>query len=487
VSIVFIYDETSGVPDAIRRIIGAGRFGDIVRRKRRLVDSILASVQTNSDCEFVRLLDESQLPELIERIQKLPGDAMLFRLPSSVVPLSTEIFAALIEKLPYALNQVVYGEPQIVDAPALLYRDSALALLSERDQAGRRRFFSSFGTQAQRVGNQVQFVDISDISPFLAFMSGATEARHFNSTVQSGGVFRKRSRDKAKMRGEYRYFHIADEAMKRFLLPTFDYVEDADGATYAMEHLSVPDAAIQIVHNTFNEASFGRLLDSFLAFIAARSQKQVGAAEVSRFGQRDIVEKLDRRIEQLLASPVGQQLDGLLSSAGPHGSLGEMVDRCRRVLTAGLEGSRIDFLALGHGDPCFSNILYNSEINLFRLIDPRGAENREDAFVHPLYDLAKFSHSVLGGYDFVNGGLAECRLDAQMKLTLVLDRGGPPAWMKTIFRARLAALGWDLRLVRAIEASLFLSMLPLHIDSPEKLPAFCLIAGEILAELDETA
>jgi hypothetical protein len=30
-------------------------------------------------------------------------------------------------------------------------------------------------------------------------------------------------------------------------------------------------------------------------------------------------------------------------------------------------------------------------------------------------------------------------------------------------------------------------MLPLHIDSPEKLPAFCLIAGEILSELEYAA
>ncbi len=483
-NIVFIYDETGGVPDAIQRIIGAGRFGDIVRRKRRLADGIEDTVRSHLDCHFVRLLDESQLPDLLDHLQKLSGDTMVFRLPSSVVPLETDIFGALIAKLPYALDPVVYGEPNMKDAPSLLRRDQALALLAERDTAGRRRFFSGFETQAVRVGNQAQFVDISEIASFLAFMSGATEARHFNSTSQAGGVFRKRSRDKAKMRGEYRFFHIADEAMKRFLLPTFDYGEDENGAGYAMEHLSVPDAAMQIVHATFDEASFTRLMDSFFAFIEARGHADVGLDVVRSTAQRDIADKLDTRIAQLLQLPAGQQLDALLKAAGPHGSIGALVERCHAQLKSGLARSNISHLALGHGDPCFSNILYNGEIGLFRLIDPRGAEAREDAFVHPLYDLAKFSHSVLGGYDFVNAGLAESRLDATMQLSLTMQHGGPPKWMKDAFRARMSALGWDMQLVRAIEASLFLSMLPLHIDSPEKLPAFCLIAGDILDELE---
>ena len=482
--IVFVYDETGGVPDAIRRIIGADRFGDIVRRKRRLADTVQEMVQASADCQFVRLLDAQQVPELLDRIAKLPGDAMVFRLPSSVVPLATDIFAGLIAKLPYALDPVIYGDPALADPPALLPRDNALALLGEGDPAGRRRFFSGFEGQALRAGNQAQFVDIAEITPFLAFMSGATETRHFNRASQTGGVFRKHSRDTAKMRGEYRFFHIADEPMKRFLLPTFGYAEDAEGASYDMEHLAVPDAAMQLVHNTFDQASFARLMDGFFAFIDARGRSDVGADQVCHIGRRDIAEKLDARVAQLLATPIGQQLDALLGTSGPHGNLAALVSRCHAQLDAGLARSSTAFLALGHGDPCFSNILYNAEIGLFRLIDPRGAESREAGLMHPLYDLAKFSHSVLGGYDFVNGGLAETRLDSQMRLSLAVDRGGPPDWMKQAFRARLAELGWDLRLVRAIEASLFLSMLPLHSDAPEKLPAFCLIAGEILAELE---
>lgn len=482
--IIFVYDETAPVPRAISRIIGAGRFGDIVRRKQRLADSIRAIVETNPLCDYVRLEDETQLPELLDQLQKLPGDTRVFRLPSSIVPLASEIFEAIIAKLPYALSDVIYGEIDADDAPTLLSRDQSINLLGHRDAEARRRFLRGLEATALRVGNQARFTDISEISAFLVFMSGATEARHFNSLSQTGAVFRKRSEDKIKMRGEYRFFHLADEEMKRFLQPTFGFVEEADGASYAMEYLSVPDAAMQIVHNTFTPATFNRFMDCFFAFIEARGRSDMGVAEVRQTGQRDIIDKLDARIEQLRQTETGQRLERWFEISGPHGTLDSMVERCSALLRDGLARSQINHLALSHGDPCFSNVLYNSEINLFRLIDPRGADTRDGAFMHPLYDIAKFSHSALGGYDFVNGGLAETRLDSRMQLALSMDRGGPPGWMKEAFRAALAARGWDVRLTRAIEASLFLSMLPLHVDSPEKLPAFCLIAGDILSELE---
>lgn len=59
--------------------------------------------------------------------------------------------------------------------------------------------------------------------------------------------------------------------------------------------------------------------------------------------------------------------------------------------------------------------------------------------------------------------------------------------MRAAFRARLATLGFDIRTVRAVELSLFLSMLPLHADHPRKLAGYALVAAEILSELETPA
>lgn len=482
-TILFVYDDTLAVPESIRRIIGVAHFGDIMRRKRRLTDTIRAGAEGTPDCVFSHVRDAREAQEVCDRIERMPASAMVFRLPSSLVPLQDR-FPALIAKLPFALDPVIYGSvAQLGDPPALLPRDEALAVIRETDATERRKLLYAFEQQAVYV-DTVHFLDIAQISSFLKFMAGATEARHFNVMRQTQGIYRKWSSDVAKIRGEYRYFHIADEGMKRFLLPTFDYAEENEGAAYSMEYMSVPDAAMQIQHNTFNEQSFARLLDHFFAFLKTRGRKAAPASEVREAARREIVDKLDSRIDALRDMPNGRRLEGLLESAGPHGTLSALVERCKALLLRAIDASQIDYLTLGHGDPCFSNILYNADIDLFRLIDPRGADTREQAFMHPVYDLAKLSHSVQGGYDFVNGGLVECRIDGSLRLSLIMDHGGPPAWMMQAFRARLAAEGWDEVLVRAIEASLFLSMLPLHSDSPDKLPAFCLIAGDIIKQLE---
>ncbi len=106
--------------------------------------------------------------------------------------------------------------------------------------------------------------------------------------------------------------------------------------------------------------------------------------------------------------------------------------------------------------------------------------------LHPLYDVAKFSHSVCGGYDFVNNALSSIEVDANLKLELQRHRGGTPAWIIDAFKQRMEAEGWNYSEVRAVEASLFLSMLPLHLDHPRKLLSFALIAEEIITELESS-
>ena len=56
---------------------------------------------------------------------------------------------------------------------------------------------------------------------------------------------------------------------------------------------------------------------------------------------------------------------------------------------------------------------------------------------------------------------------------------------QNLFKMKLEENGYDYQLVRLYEASLFLSMLPLHIDAPYKVLGFILNAEKILEELSE--
>ena len=53
-----------------------------------------------------------------------------------------------------------------------------------------------------------------------------------------------------------------------------------------------------------------------------------------------------------------------------------------------------------------------------------------------------------------------------------------------MFKENLAEAGLDLKLIRLYEASLFLSMLPLHMDRPKKVFGFVMNALAILDSLE---
>ena len=138
---------------------------------------------------------------------------------------------------------------------------------------------------------------------------------------------------------------------------------------------------------------------------------------------------------------------------------------------------------MGHGDPCFSNVLYDQQRYLLKLIDPKGALTEDEMWTHPLYDLCKLSHSALGDYDFINNGLYSVGFSDNNDLVLNLMHSNH-ATLKPIFLQRLNSIGYNARTIRLGEASLFLSMLPLHIDYPNKVIAFMLKARQILDEIE---
>lgn len=118
---------------------------------------------------------------------------------------------------------------------------------------------------------------------------------------------------------------------------------------------------------------------------------------------------------------------------------------------------------------------------MLKLIDSKGGTEREQLWMDPYYDLAKLSHSICGGYDFLNSGLFDIKIAENYKLDIAID--ADTRAYKTEFRKYLEKYGYDYWTVRVYEISLFLSMLPLHMDKPQKVLGFILNAIAILDEV----
>jgi hypothetical protein len=485
-NVTVILDDRTPPPPEVVAAIGNVPFARILRRRRRLADEIREAAETGGGA--FRLIETDEAAEaLAARIEDRGPGPLYLRLPACIAPLRMSALAMVVEKTGYALETMFLSPIRGDEAPALLTAQDAAAVLRAHGAEARRAVLLRLAEAAPKMVDHLEMVDLRRTRQLLRFLTGSTEARHFNDTEAAAGVFHKSSTDIAKMRAEHGFFHVAPEAMKRFLIPTFNFWEKGARAGYAMEHMPVPDAALQLVHGAFAPEDFDLLLDQFFAFLDSRGHGPADRAATLAAGRAHVLGKLDARLDALMAMETGRRLDAVLTASGPRGGLRAMQAAARPLIDAALVRYGAERLVTGHGDPCFSNILFDRRLGLMRLIDPRGATRTEEALMHPLYDLAKFSHSALGGYDFINNDLFACQLDGDLLLSLRLDGDGPPAWARAALRARLAVHGVDVRAVRAVELSLFLSMLPLHADHPRKLAGFALTAASILEELEAEA
>ncbi|MEM9761932.1 MAG: hypothetical protein AAF968_05390 [Pseudomonadota bacterium] len=501
--VTVILDDRTPPPSEITAILGPIRFTEIIRRRRRLMDEIEAAVTELGNGVTLELLrDEAEATAFVRRVEERGTGPLYLRLPSPIMPLRLAGLTGLIDKARYGIESVLVSSIQDDEAVTLMTAMDAITLLRASDSASRRAHLLSLAESVPRLVDYLDFIDLRKPRDLLRFLSGSTEGRHFNVLHAKNGILQKSSADTEKMRAEYAYFQAAPEKMRRFLVPTFDYWEKAGRAGYAMEHLAIPDTALQFIHGAFSPEDFDLLLDQVFAYFVSRPPVG-GSPEASVLWQRQITDKMHSRLIRLNDTAQGAKLDAILRAARPDFSLKNMRERADSLLAAfAPSGGRCksgDEVALfSHGDLCFSNILFDRRLGLMRLIDPRGATTADEAAMHPLYDVAKVSQCVLGGYDFVNNGRFACDLDDTLSLRLTLGAParreyeesrpsvpqGPPDWAQAAFKQRLALIGLDVPRVRAVELSLFLSMLPLHIDRPSKLAGFALIAADVIDVLE---
>ncbi len=124
-------------------------------------------------------------------------------------------------------------------------------------------------------------------------------------------------------------------------------------------------------------------------------------------------------------------------------------------------------LGILHGDLCFSNILFDINSQIVKLIDPRGSFGQVGIFGDQRYDMAKLRHSIHGLYDYVVSDLFEISIEGnEIKCSIFSNE--VPAAVTIDFDKQLIANGFNPDEIQFIEGLLFISMLPLHKDKPNR-------------------
>lgn len=310
-----------------------------------------------------------------------------------------------------------------------------------------------------------RWLDFGHVHTYFDSKRTVTTERHFNQLRVADGVVTKTGDDTAKIAAEAQWFEQAPATVKPFLAPYIGRTDQPCG--YQLEYLHLATLNELYVFGRLPGRVWGRIFRACDAFLQAARAVPVDQPPTPDAVRQTYRDKTLSRLAAYAAAG-GCDLDAPWTFNGePAPSLRAIAGQACAAVEAGPPAP--SFL---HGDFCFSNILFDFRAGRVKTIDPRGidAHGRPARFGDLRYDVGKLAHSVLGLYDHIVAGHYTLELEGNdpraLRFHVLAERTRPiqELFLSTPFAGRLP----DAWACLPVMVLLFLSMLPLHADSPAR-------------------
>ena len=316
---------------------------------------------------------------------------------------------------------------------------------------------------------------VLNISDFTNIISENSHTRYFNEITSQDDKFFKKSLDIEKLESEFIFLKNVPELLKGYFVQVYEFKKNEKFAQYSMQNLSGVDLSITFINRSIDSKDITNILNILKKYFLIIKKLSVKKG-IDNYSF--ITKKNNERHDQLKKWEGYKSLDNFINSHTIFSGIDDLYKSSNRLLEKKKKLLNNSHSYFSHGDLCFSNMIFSEIENKITFIDPRGGEGK-NSFRTPYYDLAKISHSLLGGYDYIINNISMIKYDCDMQAYLNFD-GAFHLDNEKLFKSFVESLGYDLQLVRAVEASLFVSMLPLHIDDTRKLYMLALRASELL-------
>ena len=276
----------------------------------------------------------------------------------------------------------------------------------------------------------LKIIDFGTLEEYLNNRS-VKNSRSFNEIINKDNFIIKSSKDKAeKLIKEFNWFKNLPEEISIHTPRLFSKNFYSENCHYTMEKILAPslreiylflDSSIETWTEIFNSCFY--LLDKMKTF-----------GRKNTF-MKDVFEKTKNRINQIEIPIENKLVNNFLND------FKSLIDL------------KNDIYSLMHGDFCFSNLLYDFKSSKIKMIDPRG-----ELFGSHYYEIAKLFHSIIYDYDFVDSELYIMK-DSNYKL---YNNGKKDIKDLFINKIEERYSKEEIKYIKYITASLFLSMIPLH-------------------------
>jgi hypothetical protein len=312
------------------------------------------------------------------------------------------------------------------------------------------------------VSNNTVMLDCGHLKTYYDSRRNLAAARHFNSIKIEDGIVRKQSKDKRKIDAEANWLRSTPENLQPY---TVRLIENPHllrkSGEYNTLYSSYPTLAELYLART-PPVVWGKILESCVDYLE-KAASHTNPEKQSEF-EWLVIGKLRDRITQypeFLPKPNEQ----LTINGYNIGTLENIVEQLELIIANAPSRPA----CVMHGDFCFSNIIYDLRNDRIQLIDPRGLVRNETTIYGDLrYDIAKLGHSILGRYDQI---LGESIVSAGSDNSFVMSIPPDPLrerLEKDFLSAEALNQAFNSSDVMATIVSLFLSMVPLHAEAPQR-------------------
>lgn len=315
----------------------------------------------------------------------------------------------------------------------------------------------------------------------------AISSRFFNSVIydKTRNSILKRSEQKTKIELEGRFFSECPSSTRRYFPLVLNSSNKGSYWELELEYIGYPSLAEVFLFGNIGLNSWRRIIESlgraFDEFYNCQSIKTDNAAWLysskTRKRQHALEEIFRNTGDHCLKEPYKHRFR---ANGIELPSIEEGFDILAIELNQ-IEQARA--LHIGHGDLCFNNILVDPVYGSLKFIDPKAeldAETNKCGLMDSLYDLAKLSHSFQGLYDSVVNNLYA--LNQKKTLDYGIEIYTPPCYdyISGLFLNSFLTKRVDERVCTLVTSNLFLSMLPLHSEDPQRMLALAIIGLTLL-------
>lgn len=419
-----------------------------------------------------------------ESLRILHGDTLVTALPEALdvigIVRTTEDYAWEVEKTDHTSESVWCGYFCFADS------DLLIRLLQNSGQS----FTAAVRSYSeQRTLERIEvagWFDFGHVNTYFHSRARLTTERAFNSLRISDGCVLKAGTPHRKIQAEARWFLNLPASLRVFTPQLID--TDNENANYTLEYLPIPPLNEVFVHGRNPTFYWDNIFSRCAEFMQLCYSQPMGAADrESSMQEFDALAgaKTWERMDSFKNNAQGIDLDKPNEINGvPLPALDKIVEHCLRLLelTQPLPG-------LIHGDFCLSNILFDSRSGRIKVIDPRGLDSmhRLTSYGDLRYDIAKLAHSIVGLYDHIVAGAFELETEltsAVNRFRLDIHTDQRTLEVQNVFLDLELLPGVRAHSLMPMVVLLFISMLPLHADRPQRQTAFLANALRLYSNLD---